>query len=142
MTPRYSIPKKHRRRGFASFTAVALLGMSAVALTMLAAHTIRQSKRASNLASDAQLRQLLAAGEIYLASLTPDQLNKLTPIQAQLPEPLATQYAVLTITPVVASAGAPAAYDIQAQINGRTASQTLAYDSQARNWQLQQIVLP
>lgn len=54
-----------RRRGFATFTAIVMLGVVGAAIAAGAAWSAAQWRRSQDARVDAQLRQLLIAGEVY-----------------------------------------------------------------------------
>jgi hypothetical protein len=65
-----AIRKKMRRsRGFATFTAVTLVGLLGVALASLTLALASQSHRTGEEAADAQLRQLLLVGSVQAKAM-------------------------------------------------------------------------
>ncbi|MEM6504103.1 MAG: hypothetical protein AAF711_01405 [Planctomycetota bacterium] len=75
------------RHGFASFSAVVLVGTTALALTALARVTTTEIRRTSNAATDTQLRQFLLAGQLFLHEQT-IKPNETGSIDINLPESL------------------------------------------------------
>jgi hypothetical protein len=58
------LAKRVHRRGFATFTAITLVGFLGVALASLTLALVAQSRRTGGEAAEAQLRQLLFVGEM------------------------------------------------------------------------------
>ncbi len=140
-----SVTKKNisspRRRGFASFTAVVLIGTSAIALTAVAGVTIRQAQRTRDAAADAQLRQLLLAGLAHLAEVSPDDQGFFDEYTPALPDRFAGDDATLLIR---AGQDGPSLVTatVTAECRGRTASQTLAYHPDAGAWRVTEVQMP
>jgi hypothetical protein len=130
-----------RRRGFASFTAVVLIGTSAIALTAVAGVTIRQAQRTRDAAADAQLRQLLLAGQAHLAGVSPDDQEFSDGYMPALPDRFAGDGASLLIR---AGQGGPSPVTatVTAECRGRTASQTFAYDPEHGEWRVTEVQMP
>lgn len=132
---------RSRKRGFASFTAVALIGTTAIALTMYASITIRQAKRASTEAANAQLRQLLQASMAYTQQQTPQSLADAT-VEISLPTELIGPGTRLSLTPDSETVEPGLLVMVQATHQGRSAQQTLAYDPSSGAWQVLEVVMP
>lgn len=82
-----------RRRAFASFSAVVLVGTTAIALTALARVTTHDVRRANHAAADAQLRQLLLAGQAFVETQTV-KANERNHIDVPLPSELGSNSAL------------------------------------------------
>jgi type II secretory pathway component PulK len=123
------------RRGFATLYAIALLGLVAVALTLLTkqvGYEIRRTKLASD---DAQLRQLLLAGArstLEHASRWGDAPTSES-WQLDLPSSLAEKEDSLTIVCTPGESGEVNG-EITARVDRRTALQTLRLKRSAQNW--------
>jgi hypothetical protein len=132
----------HRRRGFATFSAVVLVGLATVALTMFAGITIRQLERTRDAGTDAQLRQLLIAGRTIAQQYTPSDLAPL-PEQQALPAALAEAGgATLTLEAQPSTETANATVTITAVYEHQTATQTLSYDPAQQRWRIIDAQLP
>ena len=137
--------KRHRtarprcQRAFASFTAVVLVGTTALALAALARVTVHQARRANHAASDAQLRQLLIAGQAYLDSTSTGSAPS---AEIALPEALANEDAVLTIQSLSSEGDAIKRVTLHATHGTRIASTTLIYDPQGKRWRVEAATLP
>jgi hypothetical protein len=138
-----SLSKVYRsRHGFASFSAVVLVGTTAIALTALAGVTVLQLSRTKNAATDAQLRQLLHAGQAYLADQDGTQGKGAFNIDVRLPEPLAQEGATLSIETKSAEPQAPLTAIIRATHRTRDASASLIYDQAEGRWIVDTVQLP
>lgn len=131
-----------RRCGFATFTAVALVGTTALALTALAGLAMHQADRAQTAAEDAQLRQLLHAGMLYNAPLPNANDDASAPYRVPLPDTLDPEDASLTIRATAQADVSPQTRVITATLNGRTATQTLRYDAQTAAWHVVEVQMP
>jgi hypothetical protein len=122
-------------RGFATLYAIALLGIVAVALTLLTkqvGYEIRRTKLASD---DAQLRQLLLAGAgsaLEHAGRWGDAPTSES-WEVHLPSSPAANEESLTIVCTPGESGEVNA-EITARLNGRTAMQMLRLKRSAQKW--------
>jgi hypothetical protein len=125
-----------RNRAFAAITALALVGIVGVTLATLTAVFARDVKRSLRQQDEAQLRQLLIAGEIAA--------------RESLGQPGAGETAV-TVPQELASAGISLTWERLGEIknegvevrviarvgDGRSLSQSLRYVKTEKGWQLQ-----
>ena len=118
-----------RRRGFAMIIAITLLGLVAATLAMLATHFFLEAQRTRTHNADAQVRQLLIAGQA-VARAQADSLAAGKSIEVPLPPQLTQQQAKLTI------AGAPANIQITAEYQARRASQQITLARDGTSWKL------
>lgn len=130
-----------RRRAFATFTAVVLLGTTAIALTAVAGVTVRQHQRTRDAAADAQLRLLLNAGQQFLDAQPAENVNGISDHLPALPDALDDGSASVQIE-AAAQPGEPATATLTATLRGRTATLTLRYDPDAQRWQPTDAQLP
>jgi hypothetical protein len=120
-------------RGLAIVAAVVLIGLTAVAFVALASLVRHDVRRTAQTRGEAQLRQLLLAGERAAAAslATPGQGMQSVP----LPAALSAEGASLSFTP-----GDPAdetrTVDVDAAYAGFRASQRLKYQRQNGKWLL------
>jgi hypothetical protein len=123
------------RGAFATVTAVALIGIVGAVLAMLAGLLASQVKRNIAQTQDAQLRQLLIAGEVAVHhSLGGSEVG---PVVVPLPPEL--QSAGLSLSfEILAHNGAKSvdARMTARTVNGHSLSQTLRYVSTDNGWQL------
>jgi hypothetical protein len=75
-------PQQHRR-GFATFTAVMLVGFIGVALSSLTLALASQSRRTGGEAAEAQLRQMIIAGQLQARELI--QSHRVEPVDQVVP---------------------------------------------------------
>ena len=132
------------RRGFASFSAVVLVGTTAIALTAIAGITLEQAGRTQDAVTDAQLRQLLLAGQAYLESQPYDRSRPEAPLNTPLPKDLTNgDAASLSITYQTTGVDAPQpSAVITATYRLRQASVTLTYNQTQEVWQPAEIQMP
>ena len=130
---------RKRRRAFASFSAVVLVGTTALALTALARVTTTQAKRASHAAADAQLRQLLFVGQAFVDTQT-IKANESNRIDIPLPEAFGTTSAV-TVSYQREGAGAPLIAMIEASHNQRQVVAELV-QTESGQWQARDVQMP
>lgn len=137
----YNSTLTHRRRAFASFTAVVLLGTTAIALTAVAGVTVREHQRTRDAATDAQLRQLLAAGQQFLATQPIDHAGDIDGHLPVLPDGLGDRRASVQIE-MTAQADGPAEATLTATFRDRAAAMSLQYDAEAARWRVTDAQLP
>lgn len=129
--------RSSRRRAFASFSAVVLVGTSAIALTALARVTTGSVSRANEAVVDAQLRQLLLAGQAYLKTQAPDGDISARQVALPLPGPLQEAGATLIL-----NTNATTSVTLTAEHRDRVASTTLVYNAEQQTWQSESVTLP
>jgi hypothetical protein len=123
-----------RKRGLAVVAAVVLIGLTGVAFVALASlvrHDVRRTARARN---EAQLRQLLLAGEAAAAASLDGQGQGVQNVT--LPSELASDGATLTITPVGDAAGETRVVGVEATHTGLRESQRLTFRRGDGRWRL------
>jgi type II secretory pathway component PulK len=86
-----------RQKGFAMVTAIFLMSLVTMTLTVLIAAIYSDAQRTKSLAEDAQLRQLLLAGSQIAQSQLPDSITQTSNIPVTLPDSLKNDGANLTI---------------------------------------------
>ena len=125
-----------RKRAFATITALALVGIVGVTLATLTGIFARDVKRSLRQHDDAQLRQLLIAGEIAArASLGGERAAG--EVKVGLPQELQSAGASLTYQTVPGDASDVIEVRVTAAAGeGRSRSQTLKYAKAANGWEL------
>ena len=135
----FTRPSHHHRGGFASLTAIALIAIVGLGLAAMASLFAGETRRAVRLRDEAQLRQLLLAGEVAAR----DALARGERRRAvELPPELASLGTTLTFEP--ADGGGARARDArEARLRvtarsgeGRVVSQTLTYTGSGPAWTL------
>jgi hypothetical protein len=121
---------KHRT-GFAMITAIMLLSLTAVTITLLGSALVNQARRTQLAAEDAQLRQLLVAG----ADIARTKLSSSGSFTVDLPPSLRDESAALTIQIQDNPSGQKIA-TIKATFPHHSLSQQLTFTSQNSAWQL------
>lgn len=130
-----------RRSGFATFSAVVLIGTTAIVLAMFARLSIEQVNRAGTQAIDAQLRQMLHAGQVYVHDTTPNALGEES-YEIALPAALShNDHASLAVRFERPIASEPVAILVARQ-HDRTMSQTMIYDTDEYAWRVVDVLLP
>ncbi len=128
------------RRAFATFTALALVtlvGASLAALAVLFAGDLKRSVRQSD---DAQLRQLLLAGEVAVrGALTRGEVSNAA---VQLPADLGANDGSLSYEKIDAKDANEIRVVVTARVSkGRSTSQTLTYARAGDRWELRSVEL-
>jgi hypothetical protein len=125
-------PAKHHA-GFAMVTAIMLLSLTAMTMTLLGMTLFNQARRTQIIGEDAQLRQLLIAGTAFaqtrIASVSTAHFA------VPLPDTLRHDSADLTVDIHPASAGQKIA-EISASLPHHHLSQQLTFSSQNDVWQI------
>ena len=119
----------YKQRGFATFTATAmivLLGMALVAITGVFTADVRRTKM---LRSQAQLRQLLLAG----AALAPPHLDA---GQTEIPMPSALHGDASLALTVEPNGNDRRTVHVVARMEERQAEQTLTFQRRGLEWEL------
>ena len=127
------------RRGFAMLTAIALVALVAVAMAAAASVFRLDLRRTVTGAEDAQLRQLLFAGERIARAKLPREDGKVESAAGpvQLPPALAAQGASMNVGVAPKADNADAAVaTVEATLGGRAAAQTLRYERGPGGWRL------
>ncbi|HEX8525087.1 MAG TPA: hypothetical protein VF669_22740 [Tepidisphaeraceae bacterium] len=121
------------RSGFALFIAVTLLGLVAVTLVILATLVAADARKTRSAVTEAQLRQLLLAGE----AIAQTRLSSGATVQGdvELPAELKTSGAKLTIT------GDAPKTRIEAQCAGKPAVQEIAFIKSGDAWTITSVQL-
>jgi type II secretory pathway pseudopilin PulG len=128
-----------RRRGFVLIMAIALLGLVAAALALLATIAVNRMKHARNEQADAQARQLLIFGQAYARGHLDELAAKPTTRTLALPAELKECALGLSSRPGEANT---LIVQIDASERTRHASQQLVYShSHAQGWKLQSATL-
>jgi hypothetical protein len=124
-------------RGFATLTAIALVALVAVAMAAAAAVFRLDVRRTAAAVDDAQLRQMLLAGERAARARLDARAGAPAAAAGEavaLPPPLAAAGATLRIS--IAPDAAGAAATVEAALAGRAAAQTLRYERGPGGWRL------
>lgn len=118
---------RHARHGFAMVLAIVLLGLVGTLLGVLATQTNGEIRRSRTAGADAQLRQLLIAGEASCRSrlASPPKEPELIP----LPQSLADAKLTIACTDLTPDR---ATFRIDALIASRHAAQVLVYQRAPR----------
>lgn len=121
-----------RRRGFALLIAVTLLGLAGATLAILATLVAGEARRTREAAAEAQVRQLLIAGEA-LAQAQMQNAATTQPVEVKLPDELKGA------TVVVQRTGEQA--HIEVAFEGRRAGETVWFSKNGNGWQVSGVEL-
>lgn len=132
-----------RRRAFATLTALGLVVVVAIALTALTALVAQDVKRSLRQSQDAQVRQLLVAGEVAARA----SLREGIPGQTDVALPVDLSRAGYSLRFESLPSDAPAAADVHIRVtgyrpDGRSESQSLRYVRAGDVWELRTAELP
>ncbi len=123
---------KHRP-GFAMITAIMLLSLTAMTITLLGVTIANQARRTQFAGEDAQLRQLLTAGTAFAQTrISSDSSGRFFVV---LPDALKQDSAELTVDIHADSAGNKIA-EVDASLPRHRLSQQLTFSSQNGVWQI------
>jgi hypothetical protein len=123
---------KHRS-GFAMLTAIMLLSLTAMTITLLGVTLSNQARRTQFAGEDAQLRQLLIAGTAFAQTRIPsDSAGRFS---VAVPDALWQESAELTVDIRAGSAGDKIA-EVEASFPRHRLSQQLIFTSQNGGWQI------
>ena len=125
---------KHRS-GFAMITAIMLLSLTAMTITLLGVTLSNQARRTQFAVEDAQLRQLLTAGTAF--AQTRIQSDSSGRFSVPLPDALTQNSAELTVDIHVGPSGDKIA-EVDASLPHHRLSQQLTFSSQNGVWQMTQ----
>jgi Zn-dependent alcohol dehydrogenase len=125
---------RSRRRGFAALTAIALIALVGFGLAAMAALFAAETRRTGRVREDAQLRQLLLAGEVAAREALSRGERRGA---VALPVELTTEGVRLTFAP----AGEPGERETRCRVtartgDGRVMSQRLTYEMTGASWTL------
>ena len=125
---------RHRRHhGFAAIMAISLIILVGAALVVVSSGIVADVKKTRNDAVDAQLRELLIAGEAVAArdvAAAPDAKA----VAVALPPELAAEGAALKLTP--ARDGEKVTVGVDAEFAHRRARQVLTFTRDGDRWKL------
>jgi len=121
-----------RRAGFAMITAIALLSLTAMTITLLGMTLFNQARRTQIVAEDAQLRQLLIAGTTFAQSRVSVSSGRFS---VAIPDALRQDSAELTVDIRADSAGDKIA-EVDASLPHHRLSQQLTFSLQNGVWQI------
>jgi hypothetical protein len=130
-----------KRRGFAMLTAVALVALVAMALAAVLALVRLDLGRTADALDEAQLRQMLLAGE-HAARERLDAAGEAAPrtdeaVPISLPPALAADGGAVDVTVLPRASRAAAEVvevTVRARLGEKAASQTLRYERTSRGW--------
>ena len=123
---------KHRA-GFAMITAIMLLSLTAMTITLLGVTLANQARRTQSATEEAQLRQLLTAGTAFVQTrISSDASGRFS---VALPDALKQDSAELTVDISADSAGEKIA-QVDASISHHHLSQQLTFSSQNGVWRI------
>jgi hypothetical protein len=125
---------KHRS-GFAMITAIMLLSLTAMTITLLGVTLSNQARRTQFAVEDAQLRQLLTAGTAF--AQTRIQSDSSGRFSVPLPDGLKQESAELTVEIHAGPSGNKIA-EVNASLPHHRLSQQLTFSSQNGVWQMTQ----
>ena len=121
--------RRRHPRGFAALTAIALIAIVGLGLAAMASLFAGETRRTGRLRDDAQLRQLLIAGEVAARDALSRGEREGT---VALPTDLTSLGARLTFSPIGEPVDGEAHVHVTAQAaDGRTMSQRLTYAAAA-----------
>ena len=125
-----------RHHAFATVAALALVAVVGISLTVLTTLLARDLKRTTHQSQDAQLRQLLIAGESAVrASL--DKQGHARDVSLKLPPELEASGASIAFEPVEPASEDTVRIRVTARgADGRSMSQTLQYGRSVERWEL------
>lgn len=124
-----------RRSGFAMVTAIMLLSLCGMAMTVLSVTVYEQAKRAQMQADDAQLRALLNAGAAFAAKMPSSSQGR---IVVPLPDSLGRNSTHLTVDFQSDSTADERIAEISASLPHRQMSQRLILSLQDGVWRTTQ----
>lgn len=125
---------RRRSRGFAALTAIALIAIVGLGLAAMAALFAGETRRTGRQRDDAQLRQLLIAGEVAARDALARGEREGT---VALPADLTSLGARLTFSPIGDPSDREAHVRVTASTaDGRTMSQRLTYAATDGKWEL------
>jgi type II secretory pathway component PulK len=128
-------PATKHRCGFAMITAIMLLSLTAMTITLLGVTLSNQARRTQFVAQDAQLRQLLTAGTSFAQTrISSDSSGRFS---VTLPDALTQDSAKLTVDIHADSSGNKIA-EVDASLPHHRLSQQLTFSSQNGIWQITQ----
>ena len=122
-----------RRSGFAMVTAIMLLSLTAMTITLLGVTLSNQALRTRSIGEDAQLRQLLIAGTAFAQTRIPSDSSGR--FSVAVPDALGQESAELTVDIRAGSAGDKIA-EIEASLAHHRLSQQLIFSSQNGVWRV------
>ena len=128
---------RRTRHGFAMLTALALVALVAVAMAAALSVFRLDLRRTAGTVDDAQLRQLLLAGQRAARDRLPRDAGAVPTIEqpVALPAPLAAEGAV-TLRLRRGASRDTADVGVEARLGNRTATQTLHYERRPVDWSL------
>ena len=131
---------RNDRRGFAMLTAIALVALVGVAMAAVLALVQLDLRRTADALVEAQLRQMLLAGERAarerLDATGTDGPRAAEAAPASLPAALAADGGALevTLTSATPAAGKEVEVTVRARLGERSAAQTLRYEHTPEGW--------
>jgi hypothetical protein len=137
-----------RRRGFATVTAIALIGLTAMAVVAITTELITDARRTQNAEIETQLRQLLLAGADEAArdldawAAAPADGKSGKEVRIPLPSTLAADGSLkLTRSPANAPKADRQTLEIRIDATwcGRRAAETLRYRRAGGGWTLDEV---
>jgi len=138
------ITRTPARRGFAMLTAITLVALVGVAMAAAGSVFRLDLRRTAAVTQDAQLRQLLIAGERAARDKLPATPGPVAPSEGAVPLPpaLASRGATLSVRIGAGPNDAEAAATVGAALAGRVVTQTLTYQRGPAGWRLASAVIP
>ena len=136
-------PRHFRRRGFAMLVAIAMLGLAAAVLVVLARHFAYEVARTRIVTNDAQLSQLLhaAAADAVIRSKDWPADAKSQDWDLQPPEILASQSPRISVA-LKAVGDQKAEVQIDAQLDSQRAATTLRFTHTDAGWTFASVEQP
>jgi len=122
--------KRRHQAGFATITAIILIGLAGLAVSAVATLFITDMQRTRELGQDAQMRQLL------LAALHVPPPERGATVCVLLPAELGLRHAQLTMQTVAAD-DQSCTVRVEARLEKRLARQVLVYGLSGGQWRLQ-----
>lgn len=136
LKPQVSSPKPPHRRGVTLVIAMFLIAFVGLAMVAVSSMLANQSRRARRLATEAQLQQLLLAGERCAATWLDSSPEPEQTRDIHMPDALAGKGTALRLT-----AQPQSHIHVTASIDDVTWEQTLRYRREAGRWVLAEAAL-
>ncbi len=125
-----------RKKGFAMITAIFLMSLVTMTLTVLMTAICGDAQRTKSLNEDAQLRQLLLAGAEFAQLKLPDSISQVGHIPFTLPNSLKKDGANLTIEIQTINSPTDVNLEIEATLPHHKMTSHLRLVRPADHWQI------
>jgi type II secretory pathway pseudopilin PulG len=125
-----------RKKGFAMITAIFLMSLVTMTLTVLMTTIYGDAQRTQSQTEDAQLRQLLLAGTEFAQLNLPNSVSQLGNIPITLPNSLRDDEASLTIEIQTIHSPSDVELEVDATLPHHKMTNHLHLTRQANRWQI------